>query len=621
MPPSENARALRILVASTTPTPTLDSFLARLTTRDNIVVRSIVDPSACASSSSQTSTLANVSTDPSRPCEPFASHEHVAQVAGDLCAWADMLVLAPVDANTLAKMLHGMTDNLILEVLRSWDVSKRTLLVLAMSTLMWENPMTKKQLSKIRRKWNWMRVLQPLLWTFEPDAGKKFLAWEGREELMGAIQNQLDLMSLDQDSTLPLGHSPKTNVSLAPPTKAARTLPPEIWSIILDFTGDWELARALDVYTTLPTPPLWSRHASKDGPQTLMEKLEWAILSGNLNDIKSLFDKNPAPSWLSRQAIRIIMRFAMVPLLSYLETHHQDLFWGTFGHAFLPDKASAVFGRVEILEFWRTSPTFLNKEYTVDAIDGASRAGFVHVLDWWRNSGLPLKYTEAALEQASSQGQIDVLEWWKKASMRGPDRRPLTTRESGDDSESDTASTPVSRASSVAPRHRLPPTSAPTISSSSTSAAAASTAPPNIRRPLRLKPGKSIAFATQAGSLSTLRWWVTSSIPFSHEDSVAKLASTHGHVSILTFWASLHGEKMIYDNQVLVGATKMGHRDVLEWWKRSGLRVEYKTCDIEEALEDGVEGAKGAEVRRWWACNGLNLGVGTSEWMRTKVLN
>jgi hypothetical protein len=25
-------------------------------------------------------------------------------------------------------------------------------------------------------------------------------------------------------------------------------------------------------------------------------------------------------------------------------------------------------------------------------------------------------------------------------------------------------------------------------------------------------------------------------------------------------------------------------------------------------------------VRRWWALNGLNLGVGTSEWMRVKVL-
>ncbi|KAK7534801.1 uncharacterized protein J3D65DRAFT_555827 [Phyllosticta citribraziliensis] len=589
MPPPESSRALRILVASTVSSPILDPFLHTLSTRDNIAVRSIVNPPL---RSPQTTSLVNVSTDPSRPCSPFASHDHVAQAAVELCAWADMLVLAPVDANTLAKMLHGMTDNLILEVLRGWDVSKRTLLVLAMSTLMWENPMTKKQLSKIRRKWNWMRVLQPLLWTFDPGPGKRFISWEGKHELMGAIQNQLDLMSLGQDLTLPLGHSPKPNMSLASTTKTARTLPPEIWSMILDFAGDWELARALDVYTTLPTPPLWSRHTSNEGPQTFMEKLEWAILSGNLDDIRSLFDNNPAPSWLSRQAIRIIMRFAMVPLLSYLETHHKDLFWATFGHAFLPDKASAVFGRVELLDYWRTSPTFLNKEYTVDAIDGASRAGFVHVLEWWRNSGLPPKYTEAALEQASSQGQIEVLEWWKQASM-------------------------PSRASSVAPRHRLPPTSA----SSSSCTLAAATALSNTRRPLRLKPGKSIAFATQAGSLSTLRWWVTSSIPFSHEDTVAKLASTHGHVSILSFWASLHGEKMIYDNQVLVGATKMGHRDVLEWWKRSGLRVEYKTCDIEEALEDGVEGAKGDEVRRWWARNGLNLGVGTSEWMRTKVLN
>ncbi|KAK5049141.1 hypothetical protein LTR16_010994, partial [Cryomyces antarcticus] len=80
-------------------------------------------------------------------------------------------------------------------------------------------------------------------------------------------------------------------------------------------------------------------------------------------------------------------------------------------------------------------------------------------------------------------------------------------------------------------------------------------------------------------------------------------------------------DKMIFDNQVLVGATKMGHADVLEWWKNSGLRVEYKTCDVEEALEDGLEGRRGEEVRRWWARNGLNLGIGTSEWMKTKFLN
>lgn len=304
-----------------------------------------------------------------------------------------------------------------------------------------------------------------------------------------------------------------------------------------------------------------------------MEALEWTILTGTLRDVRALLSNHPAPRWLSRLCIKLIMRFAMTDILSYLETSHKDLFWGAFGHAFLPDKASSVFGKVEILEYWRTSPSFLTKEYTAEAIDGASRAGFVHVLEWWYKSGLPLRYTEAALEQASAKGHIDVLEWWKNASMQ----------EHADAEE-------------------------PYMSSLSVT-------------PLRLKPGKSISYATQSGSLPTLRWWANSSIPYSHEDTVAKLASTHGHVSVLDFWLSLKGEKTIFDNQVLVGATKMGHSNVLEWWKQSGLRVEYKTCDIEEALEDGVEGRQGERVRRWWARNGLNLGVGTSEWMRTKVLN
>ena len=70
---------------------------------------------------------------------------------------------------------------------------------------------------------------------------------------------------------------------------------------------------------------------------------------------------------------------------------------------------------------------------------------------------------------------------------------------------------------------------------------------------------------------------------------------------------------MIFDNQVLVGATKNGHAGVLQWWKDAGtnhgLKVEYKTCDIEEAMEDAVGGGGEGEVREWWGRNGLNLGV------------
>ncbi|KAF2091609.1 hypothetical protein K490DRAFT_70418 [Saccharata proteae CBS 121410] len=557
MPPSEAPRSLHLLVASTIPSHLISPSIASLAAQDCVSVRTIADPDTC---------------DASRDDQIIPN-----QTAAELCAWADLMIFAPMDANTLALMLHGVTNNLVLEILRSWDVSKRILLVLGMSTLMWENPMTKKQLSKIRRKWNWVRVMKPLLWTFEAGKEKRH-AWDGGQELLGAVQNQVDLATLGHDVEVALGHIPRSSFSKSP-KKTTQTLPPELWSIVLDFTGDWELAKRLNVYTTLPVPNEWQRAASKGGPQTLSEKLDWAILTGTLDDVKTLLRDNPTPQWLSRTSIRIIMRFAMVPLLVYLETEHKDLFWATFGSAFLPDKASALFGRVEILEYWRTSPTFLNKEYTVEAIDGASRAGYVHVLEWWRQSGLPLKYTEAALEQASSKAQLDVLDWWKVNSVRADGQSPSTTAADNDDAE-------------VSP----------------------------TPRPLRLKPGKSISFAVQQGSLSTLRWWVTSAIPFTHEDTVAKLASTHGHVDILAFWHSLHGEKMIYDNQVLVGATKMGHAHVLEWWKRSGLRVEYKICDIEEALEDGVEGDKGQEVRRWWARNGLNLGVATSEWMRTMVL-
>ena len=47
-------------------------------------------------------------------------------------------------------------------------------------------------------------------------------------------------------------------------------------------------------------------------------------------------------------------------------------------------------------------------------------------------------------------------------------------------------------------------------------------------------------------------------------------------------------------------------------------RVEYKTCDIEEALEDAIGDPQ--PVRRWWARNGLNLGLRTSEWMKSRCI-
>ncbi|KAI0216208.1 Phosphopantothenoylcysteine decarboxylase [Lamellibrachia satsuma] len=60
----------------------------------------------------------------------------------ELRKWADLFLLAPLDANTLAKVATGLCDNLLTCVVRAWDLKKPFLFAPAMNTLMWEHPIT-----------------------------------------------------------------------------------------------------------------------------------------------------------------------------------------------------------------------------------------------------------------------------------------------------------------------------------------------------------------------------------------------------------------------------------------------------------------------------------------------
>ncbi len=51
------------------------------------------------------------------------------------------------------------------------------------------------------------------------------------------------------------------------------------------------------------------------------------------------------------------------------------------------------------------------------SMDNASKQGLVSLLDWWKQSGLPLKYTNSAMNWASLECQVAVLEWWKQSGL------------------------------------------------------------------------------------------------------------------------------------------------------------------------------------------------------------
>ena len=44
----------------------------------------------------------------------------------ELRRWSDLLVIAPLSANSLAKMTAGLADNLLLSVVRAWDTTGAT---------------------------------------------------------------------------------------------------------------------------------------------------------------------------------------------------------------------------------------------------------------------------------------------------------------------------------------------------------------------------------------------------------------------------------------------------------------------------------------------------------------
>lgn len=80
----------------------------------------------------------------------------------ELRRWADILVVCPLTANTLAKISIGLCDNLLTNVIRAWNTSYPILLAPAMVSNAYNAFSTKRQLRLIAEEMPWIEVLKPV---------------------------------------------------------------------------------------------------------------------------------------------------------------------------------------------------------------------------------------------------------------------------------------------------------------------------------------------------------------------------------------------------------------------------------------------------------------------------
>jgi phosphopantothenoylcysteine synthetase/decarboxylase len=109
----------------------------------------------------------------------------------ELTRWADCLLVAPLSACYLAKLAHGLCDDLLTSVVRAWPPLKPILLVPVMHELMWAHPQTKNHLDSLSGIPNCSVLLQNGLRSqiISADTSEYMRSMSSVEQIVAAIKS------------------------------------------------------------------------------------------------------------------------------------------------------------------------------------------------------------------------------------------------------------------------------------------------------------------------------------------------------------------------------------------------------------------------------------------------
>ena len=114
-----------------------------------------------------------------------------------------------------------------------------------------------------------------------------------------------------------------------------------------------------------------------------------------------------------------------------------------------------------------------------------------------------------------------------------------------------------------------------------------------------------VDFACREGKLQFLEWWRKSGIKLEYSSNAIEWASIKGHISILKWWKK-SGLELKYTGNVIDSASNAEDFKILNWWKSSGLELKYTDEAIDFASVTG-----NIRVLNWWRKSNLELKYST----------